>query len=112
MAWPHELAAVPPLARVTSVERSAPTESTPGLRGSDLLEPSFRRPDPALVPAADVARFTELVAGAGWQSPSPSQGAIPPVDALASQTAAPVPELTPADRIAATLRHLQTLRGV
>ena len=112
MAWLPGTSALSPVSRVAAVGRADGVQPAPEVRGSDPVQSIVRRPEPAQVPDVDVARFQALLSdspptvpsfdAARWASSAHSQ--VPRVE--------PLPEVTPADRIYATLRHLATLRGL
>jgi len=118
MFWSREPGAIASTARVQPVGATPGSEQAAGIRGSDLPGVSFPRPDPARIPAEDVLRFRALVLDQLMLDRGPSQpadswnsGAQPSAAATDDSETFSLP-VTPADRIAATLRHLSTLRGV
>lgn len=117
MINPH-LRPVTAVAAVEAVRRSDAPAAPRELRGTDPLTGGYPRPDTAGLSALDIARFEALVfegrsydqvvEKATWYR---AQGSGAPT-ITSGEVAVPMLAMTPADRIASTLRHLPTVRGL
>lgn len=105
------VSAVSAVGSVDRTRRNAPID--PALP-TDL---GWIRPDPASIPAVDIARFEALVYGVTDGQPlfyraSPAQSAGPSPANPWVADGGPAADATPADRIAHTLQHLRGIRGL
>ena len=117
MINPH-LRPVTAVSAVEAVRRSDAPAAPRELRGTDPLAGGYPRPDAAGLSPIDIARFEALVfEGSSGErvvetAKSPmGQGSGASAIAF-GEALAPMPAMTPADRIASTLRHLPTVRGL
>lgn len=108
------VSAVSAVGAVDRTRRNAPID--PALP-TDLRDLGWIRPDPASIPAVDIARFEALVYGATNGQPlfyraSEAESAGPAAAHAWIADVGPSADATPADRIAHTLQHLRGIRGL
>jgi hypothetical protein len=114
MRLPTESAPIAALNRVMPVGRADPAAQVRGLRTDDAVRGPFpfARPDLAQLAAQDVALFEQLVYGDAPHLRAGVRSTAAMVGEGASAPAQAPSDVQPADRIAATLRHLGRIRGL